>query len=125
MRKTIDNIYYGQAILCLVVFAIALLKQFHLMPAFITGIYMWDAWATLGLSCVLVRFFDAIWLFVAASFQGARRIAGYSFHPIAPKTFTRIVGRLFSGAAYAFALVLPFILLMMLDQFNYIATRAP
>lgn len=124
-RRIIDNIYYGQAILCVAVFAVALLKHVGLTPSFVTGIHMWQAWASLGLSCILVRFGDAIWLFATAVFQGARRVAGYSFKPLAPGTITRIVGRTFSGSAYAFALVLPFILLLMLDQFNYIATKAP
>lgn len=125
LRRTIDNIYCGQAILCIVVFAVALLRHYSLTPAFVTGIEMWQAWASLGISCILLRFGDAIVLTGLAAWQGARRVTGYSFKPLAPGTITRIVGRTFSGSAYAFALVLPFILLLMLDQFNYIATRAP
>jgi hypothetical protein len=125
LRRTIDNIYYGQAILCILVFAVALLRHYSLTPAFVTGIEMWQAWASLGISCILLRFGDAIVLTGLAAWQGARRLAGYSFNPIQRGTFWRIAGLTAAAAGYALAFIAPFFFILMIDQFNYIATKSP
>ncbi len=123
-RRIIDNIYYGQVILCLVMFAVALLRHYSLTPAFVTGNEMWQAWASLGISSILLRFGDAIVLTGLAAWQGARRMAGYSLKPIQRGTFLRIAGLMASAAAYTLALVVPFIYWLMAMQFDHIA-KAP
>jgi hypothetical protein len=121
VRKTMDNLYRGQAILCILIFGVALLKQFNLTPASLTGIDMWQAWAVVGLISIMLRLGDALVLLGGAVTQGVRRIAGYSFTPLPPKTFTRIAGLIMSAAGYALALITPLLFIIARHQFAYIA----
>jgi hypothetical protein len=122
MRKTMDNLYRGQAILCILIFGVALLKQFNLTPASLTGIDMWQAWAVVGLISIMLRLGDALVLLGGAVTQGVRRLVGYSFRPLPPKTITRIVGLTLSAGAYGLAFITPLVFIIARHQFAYIPT---
>jgi hypothetical protein len=122
MRKRMDNLYLGQAILCVLIFVVALFKHFNLTPASLTDVDMWQAFAVVGLISITLRLGDAFFLLSNAAAQSVRRVAGYSFNPLPPKTFLRISGLVASAAAYSLAFVMPLLFIVLRDQFTYIAT---
>jgi hypothetical protein len=125
VRKNMDNLYLGQAVLCIFIFVVALLKHFALTPASLTGIDMWQAFAVVGLTSIALRLGDALFLLGHAATVGARRIAGYSYRPLPPRTFSRIAGLVFSAAAYGLAIITPLLFIVAQHQFAYITSAPP
>jgi len=120
-----DNLYLGQAILCILIFVVALLKHFDLTPASLTGIDMWQAFAVVGLISIALRLGDVLFLLGHAATVGVRRVAGYSFTPLPPKTFLRISGLIASAAAYSLAFIAPLLFIVAQHQFAYTASAPP
>ena len=120
-----DNLYLGQAILCIFIFVVALLKHFALTPASLTGIDLWQAFAVVGLTSIALRWGDARFLWGHAATVGARRIAGYSYRPLPPKTFSRIAVLVVSAAAYGLAIITPLLFIVARHQFAYVASAPP